>query len=114
MSDMQTVEKFEYVPGRIEAAMRYVHHCRLLTEAIHCCGGSTQGRDLTASERAAYEAALGAIRLYFAGEMDFGGAPMRLPERPERPGEQEPSRKPKKSKKHGKRRKEERGGDGDE
>ena|SRR5688572_10366088 len=84
MSDMQTVEKFEYVPGRIEAAMRYVHHCRLLTEAIHCCGGSTQGRDLTASERAAYEAALGAIRLYFVGEMDFGGAPMRLPEACER------------------------------
>jgi hypothetical protein len=80
MSETLTVEKFEYIPGRIEAAMRYVEHCRTLTEAINCCGGSTQGRELTASERAAYEAALGAMRLYFAGEMDFGGAPMRLPE----------------------------------
>ena len=24
------------------------------------------------------------MRLYFAGEMDFGGAPMRLPEKPEK------------------------------
>jgi hypothetical protein len=85
-----TIEKFEYVPGRIDAAMRFVEHCRMLTESVHCCGGSTQGRDLCASERAAYEAALNAMRLYFAGEMDFGGAPMRLPDPPATPPTPEP------------------------
>lgn len=82
-----TIEKFEYVPGRIDAAMRFVEHCRLLTEAVHCCGGSKEGRDLTASERGAYEAALNAMRLYFAGEMDFGGAPMRTPDAPSQPAQ---------------------------
>lgn len=106
MSETLTVEKFEYVPGRIDAAMRFIEHCRYLTEAISCCGGSTQGRELTTSERAAYEAALGAVRLYFAGEMDFGGAPMRTPEPDDRRCDEEKSGKRRKDEKEGKKRRE--------
>jgi hypothetical protein len=81
MSQNLTIEKFEYIPGRIIAAMRYIEHCKWLTDPINLCGMPPPGRSLTQGEQAAYQAALDAVRLYFAGEMDFGGAPMRVPDK---------------------------------
>jgi hypothetical protein len=79
MSQKLTIEHFDVVPARVQAAMSYVQHCMWLTDPINFCGVQ-QGRPLTGAEQAAYQAALDALRLYFVGEMDFGGAPMRLPE----------------------------------
>lgn len=85
MSQELTIDKFEFVPGRVVAAMQYIEHCRWLTDPINFCGVSQpQGRALTPAEEGTYNAALEAMRLYFAGEMDFGGAPARLPEKREK------------------------------
>ena len=83
MSHNLTIEKFDIVPARIDAAMRYIEHCMWLTDPLNMCGVQ-QGRPLHPAEQAAYQAALYALRLYFVGEMDFGGAPMRLPEKPDK------------------------------
>lgn len=78
-----SIDKFELIPGRVEMAMQYVRHCQDLMVPDSCFGSSTQGRDLSPMERAAYVAALDALRLYFTAEMDFGGPPTLVPEYPE-------------------------------
>lgn len=102
MSKDLFIEKFEFVPGRVDAAMQYVRHCQNLTDPDGCCGTSRPGRELSAPEQAAYLAALDALRMYFTAEMDFGGPPPRLPEAKggaTRDGDAHDGAKPKKSKK---------------
>ena len=84
MSQDLTIEKFEITPARIDAAMRFIEHCMWLTDPLNLCGIGGGGRPLHPAEQAAYNAALEAMRLYFVGEMDFGGAPVRRPEKPEK------------------------------
>lgn len=98
MSKDVSFEKFECVPGRVDAAMQYVRHCQTLTDPDGCCGTSRTGRELSAPEKAAYLAALDALRMYFTAEMDFGGPPPRMPEASDS-AEGEFARKPKKRKK---------------
>lgn len=80
MERQLSIEKFELIPGRVEMAMQYVRHCQSLMVPDSCFGTPSPGRDLTPPERAAYMAALDALRLYFTAEMDFGGPPTRLPD----------------------------------
>jgi hypothetical protein len=83
MEKALSIEKFELIPGRVEMAMQYVRHCQSLMVPDSCFGSSTQGRDLSPTERAVYLAALDALRLYFTAEMDYGGPPTCMPEPPE-------------------------------
>ncbi|QQS09986.1 MAG: hypothetical protein IPK69_05020 [Phycisphaerales bacterium] len=93
MSKQHYLEKFEFTPGRVDAAMDYIRHCMWLTDPISFCDFGNKGRALTPPEQATYLAALDALRQYFNAEMDFGGPPTRLPD------EDEPARKKKGRKK---------------
>lgn len=100
MERQLSIDKFELIPGRVEMAMQYVRHCQSLMVPDSCFGSSTPGRDLTPPERAAYSAALDALRLYFTAEMDFGGPPTRLPEIVEKSSTREDGKKSGGKKKH--------------
>ena len=65
------------VPPRVQAAMQYIHFCRMITDPDE---SSAKSRALNKSEQAAYEMAMAVLRGYFSGEMDYGDAPPRSPE----------------------------------
>ena len=92
MDNKHSIENFQLIPGRVEAALRYSRHCQELTDPTSCFGSDKQpGRTLAPQEQAAYLAALDALRLYLTAEMDFGGPPTRIPEPDE--GDEAPKRK---------------------
>ena len=60
------------VPARVRAAQEFISTCHGVTDPIiFPYVQSAPGRDLNPRERATYDAALSALRLYFLGEMDF-------------------------------------------
>lgn len=65
MSDQKTSP----VPGRVEAALSFLGHCRWVEM------DDTARRELTPEEAGVRRAALEVLRLYFVCEMDFGDAP---------------------------------------
>lgn len=58
------------IPGKVQAAMDFVQRCNDVVNPISCCT-EAKGRPLSPSEQSVFEAALGVLRLYFLGEMDF-------------------------------------------
>jgi hypothetical protein len=56
------------LPPKIEAAFKFLHHARLITEQVDA---SISMRGLTALEKSVEAAALRAVQQYLLGEMDF-------------------------------------------
>lgn len=77
------------VPPRIQAALQFVQWASTVGLPPISPIGTPYGepRDLTAEEKAAYNAALESLRLYFAGEMDYGDC---APTAMQAPGDEEP------------------------
>lgn len=65
-----STDKTSSIPGRIEAALSFLGHCRWVET------DDTSRRDLTPGEQRVCDAALEVLRHYFTGEMDFGDAPI--------------------------------------
>lgn len=74
------------LPGRVDAALEYLNHCRWIEQ------DDTAKRELSGLEERVRGSALEVLRLYFAGEMNFGDAPVHR--REDEDGEPEPAHAP--------------------
>ena len=67
------------LPRRVRAAMDFMEFCKSITEP--CCGEpQPPRRQLTAKEKAAYDAAVETIRAYVVGELELADEPARATE----------------------------------
>lgn len=77
----------EQVPPRVAMAFAFVQWAESVQRGVVAAGESmiVQGRELSANERATYQAAIETIRVYVNGEMSFGNALPAATKPPEEP-----------------------------
>lgn len=70
--------KYQWIPARVSAAQEFLRFCEGIRSpmamgfSLPGDSPSSNGRDLTKLESAAYDAALNTLLGYFTGEMDYG------------------------------------------
>lgn len=74
------------IPARVRAAQEFIDSCHRVTDPTDfLCITNAPRRELNPRERATYDAALAALRLYFLGEMDYADAERDDADEPARP-----------------------------